>query len=160
MLSDLWSLESGYKIPTIWTGTDLIFQFRPTLLTGNTAAAIAFSSSMNLTAQQVPAKALPCKLPWHGLSLADWHVSSLHFWHMNIYFVKTFNFLNKPGFLLLGELQPSNFFVPVSVEFVWGQLSQIGTGASTEGEKPSPSCLINPVLLLNLCWGKVTTQHH
>lgn len=27
------------------------------------AATIVFSSSMNLTAQQVPAKALPCKLP-------------------------------------------------------------------------------------------------
>lgn len=52
MLSDLWSLESGYKIPTIWTSTDLIFQFKSTLLTDSTAAAIAFSniSILNLLA--------------------------------------------------------------------------------------------------------------
>lgn len=54
------------------------------------AATIAFRSSMNLTAQQVPAKALPCKVPCDGLSLADWHVS--------ICFV---NFCMGPGFTRL-----------------------------------------------------------
>lgn len=49
MLSDLGSLVPGYKIPTIWTSTDLIFRFKPTLLTDNTAPAIAFSNTSVLT---------------------------------------------------------------------------------------------------------------
>lgn len=40
-------------------------------------ATIVFSSSMNLTAQQISAQDFPYKLPWQGLSLADWQVMLL-----------------------------------------------------------------------------------